>query len=96
MSFLAAIGTIFHFTPKRRAIWIAVAVYFIGAILSVFAVGIGEMKSITESGVGDPQLVAGAIAEAVVKEGLAAMIFIPVLIITYIVLKKRRTKIQGL
>ena len=92
---IAAVGIIFYLAPKRRAIWAAVAIYLISIFVSIFIFAMKEMQAMTETGQGDPQLLAGSISEMIVTEGLAAIIFIPILIVTYFIVKRRKTNNQG-
>ena len=50
------------------------------------------MRHMTESGIGDPELVAGTISKAIVTQGLASLLFIPILMAVYFVLKRRRKR----
>lgn len=91
---LFSISLIIWLTPKRRSIWLAILVYFIGALISVFLVGFRLMQSMSEQGEGDPELVAGAIAESIIGEGIASIVFIPVLIGLYFIVKRLKLKKQ--
>ena len=89
---IVPLGLIFWLAPKRRAIWLAILTYAVSVSLSILSVFIDLMQTVTETGEGDPELVAGAISQMMVKEALAAVLFLPVLVITYIFIKRRRTK----
>lgn len=74
---------------KRFAIPLIVTLYFLTLLVSIF---MPHLLKMAKTGQGDPELVAGAIAQDLVSGFLATIIILPVLFLVWFLIRRAKSK----